>query len=127
MCLRTIPPISFHENTKYDVTDNRPMIAEWIGRSMLTKLSCGDMNGLWLLTLHLSLISFLSHDIGSLPGYHRYVDRGIIPRALSLLFAEFKERSDQQFTCHISYLEIYNEQVRMRTRGSSGEGRIDEE
>lgn len=41
----------------------------------------------------------------------RYVDRGIIPRALSLIFAEFKERSDQQFTCHISYLEIYNEQV----------------
>jgi len=44
------------------------------------------------------------------PNY-RYVDRGIIPRALSLMFAEFKERSDQQFTCHISYLEIYNEQV----------------
>lgn len=41
----------------------------------------------------------------------RYVDRGVIPRALSLIFAEFKERSDQQFTCHISYLEIYNEQV----------------
>lgn len=45
----------------------------------------------------------------------RYVDRGIIPRALSLIFAEFKERSDQQFTCHISYLEIYNEQVRVPT------------
>eukprot|EP00752_Nemacystus_decipiens_P003255 g3012.t1 len=43
-------------------------------------------------------------------GAERYVDRGIIPRALSLIFAEFKERSDQQFTCHISYLEIYNEQ-----------------
>lgn len=27
------------------------------------------------------------------------------------MFAEFKQRSDQQFTCHISYLEIYNEQV----------------
>ncbi|CAM9586109.1 unnamed protein product [Scytosiphon promiscuus] len=39
-----------------------------------------------------------------------YVDRGLIPRALSLIFAEFKERSDQQFTCHVSYLEIYNEQ-----------------
>lgn len=30
-----------------------------------------------------------------------------------MLFAEFKERSDQRFTCHISYLEIYNEQVRL--------------
>lgn len=27
------------------------------------------------------------------------------------MFAEFKARRDQQFTCHISYLEIYNEQV----------------
>ncbi|CAM9218058.1 unnamed protein product, partial [Hapterophycus canaliculatus] len=43
-------------------------------------------------------------------GAERYVDRGLIPRALSLIFAEFKERSDQQFTCHVSYLEIYNEQ-----------------
>ncbi|CAM9192770.1 unnamed protein product, partial [Sphacelaria rigidula] len=43
-------------------------------------------------------------------GAERYVDRGIIPRALSLMFAEFKARNNQQFTCHVSYLEIYNEQ-----------------
>ncbi|CAN0081338.1 unnamed protein product, partial [Discosporangium mesarthrocarpum] len=43
-------------------------------------------------------------------GAERYVDRGIIPRALNLLFAEFKSRSDVQYTCHVSYLEIYNEQ-----------------
>ncbi|CAM9883698.1 unnamed protein product [Choristocarpus tenellus] len=47
-------------------------------------------------------------------GAERYVDRGIIPRALNLLFTEFKSRSDTQFTCHISYLEIYNEQVKTR-------------
>lgn len=43
-------------------------------------------------------------------GAERYTDRGIIPRALSLLFSEFKKRSDAQYNCHVSYLEIYNEQ-----------------
>jgi kinesin family member 6/9 len=44
-------------------------------------------------------------------GAERYVDRGIIPRGLSLLFGEFRKRSDTQYTCHVSYLELYNEQV----------------
>ena len=42
-------------------------------------------------------------------GAERYVDRGIIPRAISLIFQEFTERSDTKFTAYISYLEIYNE------------------
>mmetsp|Transcript_15561 Transcript_15561/g.39417 ORF Transcript_15561/g.39417 Transcript_15561/m.39417 type:complete len:644 (-) Transcript_15561:874-2805(-) len=42
-------------------------------------------------------------------GAERYVDRGIIPRALSLMYSEFQRRSDYQFSAHISYLEIYNE------------------
>ena len=43
-------------------------------------------------------------------GPERYVDRGIIPRALSMIFDEVKARSDAQFQVHISYLEIYNNQ-----------------
>ena len=41
-------------------------------------------------------------------GPERYVDRGIIPRALSMIFDEVKQRSGAQFQVHISYLEIYN-------------------
>ncbi|KAG5179598.1 P-loop containing nucleoside triphosphate hydrolase protein [Tribonema minus] len=43
-------------------------------------------------------------------GAERYVDRGVIPRCLSLLYSEFKRRSDTQYSCYVSYLEIYNEQ-----------------
>jgi len=42
-------------------------------------------------------------------GSERYVDRGIIPRAISMLFAEFKSRTDVHYNAFISYLEIYNE------------------
>ncbi|EFJ44921.1 Kif6 type kinesin-like protein [Volvox carteri f. nagariensis] len=41
-------------------------------------------------------------------GPERYVDRGIIPRCISAIFSEISKRSDQQFTVHISYLGIYN-------------------
>jgi len=43
-------------------------------------------------------------------GPERYSDRGIIPRAISTLFQEFRSRSDMQYKCYISYLEIYMEQ-----------------
>lgn len=43
-------------------------------------------------------------------GPERYSDRGIIPRAISTLFQEFRTRSDMQYKCYISYLEIYMEQ-----------------
>ena len=40
----------------------------------------------------------------------RYVDRGIIPRAISMLFAEFqKQKANITYTCYVSYLELYNE------------------
>ncbi|KAJ1473474.1 Kif6 type kinesin-like protein, partial [Baffinella frigidus] len=42
-------------------------------------------------------------------GPERYDDRGIIPRTLSMLFGEFKRRSDYQYQAHVSYLEIYND------------------
>jgi kinesin family member 6/9 len=42
-------------------------------------------------------------------GPERYVDRGIIPRSLSAIFAEVSKRSDYRYTVHVSYLEIYNE------------------
>ena len=37
-------------------------------------------------------------------------DRGIIPRAIQMIFAEMRKRSDLQIKVYISYLEIYNEQ-----------------
>lgn len=43
-------------------------------------------------------------------GAERYEDRGLIPRALSMIFREFRERSDVKWAAHISYMEIYNEQ-----------------
>lgn len=43
-------------------------------------------------------------------GTEKYSDRGIIPRSISMLFNEFRNRTDVQFKVYISYLEIYNEQ-----------------
>lgn len=42
-------------------------------------------------------------------GAERYVDRGLIPRAISLMYSEMSRRSDYSFAVHISYLEIYND------------------
>ena len=43
-------------------------------------------------------------------GPAKYSDRGIIPRAISMIFNEFRTRTDMSFKAFISYLEIYNEQ-----------------
>ena len=45
-------------------------------------------------------------------GSEKYEDRGIIPRALSMIFQEFRSRSDCSWSAHISYMEIYNEEIR---------------
>uniref|UniRef100_A0A7S2KYU7 Kinesin-like protein n=1 Tax=Leptocylindrus danicus TaxID=163516 RepID=A0A7S2KYU7_9STRA len=42
-------------------------------------------------------------------GPERYADRGIIPRAISTIFKEIQSQSDINYSCFISYLEIYNE------------------
>jgi len=42
-------------------------------------------------------------------GPERYVDRGIIPRAISMIYNEFRTRTDLQFKAYVSYLELYNE------------------
>ena len=42
-------------------------------------------------------------------GAERYADRGLIPRALSLIFAEVGKRHDRQHQIYVSYLELYNE------------------
>eukprot|EP00794_Sanderia_malayensis_P020071 gene20071-22040_t len=42
-------------------------------------------------------------------GAERYNDRGIIPRALSYIFAQYEMNSSYEYTTHVSYLEIYNE------------------
>eukprot|EP00741_Cyanophora_paradoxa_P008533 tig00001339_g8258.t1 len=42
-------------------------------------------------------------------GPEKFADRGIIPRTLTFMFSEFKKRHNFQYSCHVSYLEIYNE------------------
>jgi kinesin family protein 6/9 len=42
-------------------------------------------------------------------GSERYVDRGIIPRSISMIFNEFRGKSDIQLKAYVSYLELYNE------------------
>ncbi|KAM4606780.1 kinesin-like protein KIF9 [Polymixia lowei] len=52
-----------------------------------------------------------------------YKQRGIIPRILQEVFQEVAKRSDQAFSVHLSYLEIYNEtlvDLLSSVRGSSG-------
>jgi kinesin family protein 6/9 len=39
-------------------------------------------------------------------GPERYSDRGIIPRSISMMYNTFRTRTDVQFKCFISYLEI---------------------
>ncbi|TMW61922.1 hypothetical protein Poli38472_010985 [Pythium oligandrum] len=43
-------------------------------------------------------------------GAERYDDRGLIPRALSMIFEEMKKNPNRQILVHVSYLEIYNNQ-----------------
>jgi len=42
-------------------------------------------------------------------GPEKYSDRGIIPRAISKIFGDFRTRTDVELKAYISYLEIYNE------------------
>lgn len=43
-------------------------------------------------------------------GSEKYADRGIIPRCISHIFSEISRRSDAQYSVHVSYMEVYNEQ-----------------
>lgn len=43
-------------------------------------------------------------------GHDRYVDRGIIPRAISRLYSEISKRHDATYSVQITYVEIYNDQ-----------------
>ena len=43
-------------------------------------------------------------------GHDRYVDRGIIPRAISRLYGEISKRHDASYSVQITYVEIYNDQ-----------------
>ena len=60
-----------------------------------------------------SIIYFRSGKTYSITGGpERYEDRGILPRALSLLFEQFDKRKEEggvQYCCYVSYLELYNE------------------
>lgn len=38
------------------------------------------------------------------------MDRGIIPRSISMIFNEFRTKPGIEFKAYISYLELYNEQ-----------------
>ncbi|KAE9135028.1 Kinesin-like protein [Phytophthora fragariae] len=43
-------------------------------------------------------------------GAERYEDRGLIPRALSLIFERMRNNNQEQIVAQVSYLEIYNNQ-----------------
>ncbi|DBA00093.1 TPA: hypothetical protein N0F65_000384 [Lagenidium giganteum] len=47
----------------------------------------------------------------TITGGEHYADRGIIPRVLSTIFEEIEKRTHMRYSCYISYLEIYNENV----------------
>ncbi|KAK1945965.1 Kinesin-like protein KIF6 [Phytophthora citrophthora] len=47
----------------------------------------------------------------TITGGEHYADRGIIPRVLSTIFEEFEKKPNMRYSCYISYLEIYNENV----------------
>ncbi|KAG1697094.1 hypothetical protein DVH05_017480 [Phytophthora capsici] len=47
----------------------------------------------------------------TITGGEHYADRGIIPRVLSTIFEEFEKKPNMGYSCYISYLEIYNENV----------------
>jgi hypothetical protein len=42
----------------------------------------------------------------------REQDKGIIPRSINWIFNSIKSTSDQQFLVQVSFIEIYNEEVR---------------
>lgn len=42
-------------------------------------------------------------------GAEKYAERGIIPRAISLIFSDLGKRNDYTYILHFSYVEIYNE------------------
>eukprot|EP00775_Hariotina_reticulata_P013682 gene13682-13804_t len=42
-------------------------------------------------------------------GAERYIDRGIIPRTITCIYAELAKHTNYTFQVHVSYLEIYNE------------------
>lgn len=43
-------------------------------------------------------------------GTERYADRGVIPRSLSYVFSEARNRTDVHIKVSVSYLEIYNDE-----------------
>lgn len=94
--------------------------------------SCWRNRALFLLgCTHLTRRVFEQVVVGALDGYNgtifaygqtgsgktytitgsadRYVERGLIPRALSLIFSELAKRTDYTYQLHFAYLEIYNE------------------
>lgn len=42
-------------------------------------------------------------------GPERYADRGVIPRAISMLFQSLQNINNVTFSCYVSYFELYNE------------------
>ena len=53
----------------------------------------------------------LINSINRTGATENYKHRGIIPRAISQLFKEISDRSQQEYNVKISYLEIYKEQM----------------
>jgi len=47
----------------------------------------------------------------TMSGTNDFKDRGIMPRALTLLYKEIKERADHDINVRLSYMQIYNDKI----------------
>ena len=47
----------------------------------------------------------------TMSGANDFKERGIMPRALSLLYKEIKDRADHDINVRISYMQIYNDKI----------------
>jgi kinesin family protein 6/9 len=45
----------------------------------------------------------------TISGGHQYAQRGLIPRALTDMYAQIAARGDTAYTAHITFMEIYHE------------------
>ena len=66
-------------------------------------------------TTNVQLILFTLGKTYSIFGGDSYKERGLIPRAVGLVFSQIKSRQKNQasfkFTCRISFTEIYKENI----------------
>lgn len=96
---------SFHFNGILDMTVNQDIVFNRVGTAAVNNALEGFNSTVFAYGQTGSGKTFTLTG-----GVERHSDRGLIPRCLSMLFKEFRSRTDMQYKVYISYLEIYNEQ-----------------